>query len=588
MKPDPGLLTVVILTLNEERHLSGCLVSLALLGATVLVVDSGSTDATLAIARSSKAHVVQHRFAGYASQRQYALGLVRTRWTLFLDADERLTPQLGAEILGAIGRGDHYAGYWIPRANWFGRRRLRGGGWWPDRQLRLVRTERASMHAGREVHETIDLDGATADFTHPLVHLNYDTLAEFRDKQRRYARIRAEVDGEGDTRVPARRFVAAPIRELRRRFVELGGYRDRGLGLALASILAWYELRYWMWTASAARASDPVAQTLSLAEEDPTLDVSIIIVSYNVLDKLTDCLESLDAWKLNSALRAEVIVVDNASMDGTPAFLAERFPAVRVIAESRNLGFAAGCNIGLRQAAGKTIILLNPDTEVIGDAFDVLHRFLISNPGVGVVGPRLLYPDGTTQPSRRRFPNFLTGLLESTLAQDVWHNNAVLRRYYVADRSDDLVQDVDWLVGACLVTAREVLLSAGLLDERFFMFSEEVEWCHRIRRAGWRIVYQPEATVVHFEGASSGQDVPRRQVEFDTSKVMLFRLLYGGLSAELLRAYLLGTYALRIIVEGSKGLIGHKSALRWARVRLYWRGLRSGLRPGDQMSGSAR
>lgn len=586
--PETGSLTVVILTLNEERHLPGCLASIASLRTPVLVLDSGSIDATREIARVAGATVVQQPFVGYASQRQAALDLVRTRWTLFLDADERLTPELAAEISGVLGQVERYAGYWIPRANWFGTRLLRGGGWRPDRQLRLVRTERARMHPGREVHETIDLDGPAADLTYPLVHLNYDNLAEFRDKQRRYARIRAESDAAGATPPPARRFIAAPVREFRRRFIQLQGYRDGSLGLALALILAWYELRYWGWIASGTGASSSAMAASPLASEDPSVDVSIIIVSYNVREKLDACLRSIDAWKVSSSLHSEVIVVDNASTDGTAAFIAERFPAVRLIAEQSNRGFAAGCNIGLRRAVGRTLVLLNPDTELGGDAIDALHRFLTTNIDVGVVGPRLVYPDGSTQPSRRRFPGFLTGLLESTLIQDIWRDNAILRRYYVADRPDDETQDVDWLVGACLAVRREAILEAGLLDERFFMYSEEVEWCHRIKSAGWRVVYLPEATVVHHEGASSSQDVPKRQLDFDASKVMLFRRLHGNLIAELLRGYLLGTYALRIIVEGGKGLLGHKRALRRERVALYWRGLKSGLRPSGRVSEAER
>ncbi|HLI50332.1 MAG TPA: glycosyltransferase [Thermomicrobiaceae bacterium] len=576
--PEPDLLTVVVLTLNEERHLPGCLASIAGLKAPVLVIDSDSGDATVDIALAAGAKVERHDFGGYASQRQLALDLVRTRWTLFLDADERLTPELSAEILDVLSSGDRFAGYWIPRANWFGSRRLRGGGWWPDRQLRLVQTRRSAMHPDREVHETIDLGGPSADLTHPFIHLNYDSLTEFRDKQRRYTCIRADNDIGRIARPPARRYVSAPVRELWRRFVQLHGYRDGALGFELASILAWYELRYWGRVAAQASSASDVTPARRLPGVRDTIDISVIIVSFNVREKLAACLQSIDAWKVSSRFHAEVIVVDNASTDGTAAYIAERFPAVELFVLESNRGFAAGCNAGLLQSRGHTLVLLNPDTEVIDDALDSLHGFLGSNPGVAIVGPKLIYPDGSIQPSRRRFPGLVTGLVESTIVQDIWHDNAILRDYYVTDRPDDMAQDVDWLVGACLAVRREAIDDAGLLDERFFMYSEEVEWCYRMKRAGWRIAFLPEATVIHHEGASSRQDVPRRQLDFDTSKVLLFRTLHGNLAAELLRVYLLGTYAVRILIEGSKGLLGHKREVRRARVALYARGLRSSLR----------
>lgn len=588
----PLPLALVILTLNEERHLPACLESARDLAAHVLVLDSGSTDRTVELARAAGADVVTRRFDGYASQRQAALGLVSQPWVLFLDADERLTRALRREVRDAVcASPPEVAGYWIPRRNIMWGRELRGGGWSPDCQLRLLRPGRARYHAGREVHEIVDLDGEGRYLREPLVHLNYDSLAEFRAKQAGYARMRAHQLLRDGRRPRPRTYLGQPAREFWRRFVTLGGYRDGRTGLVLASLMAWYELRTWLWVGAAQRgdASDTTASPTPRSTKregaaetlpEPTLDVSVVVVSYNVRDLLMDCLASVEASLATSTFAGEVIVVDNGSTDGSAAAVRSRFPAVRVIEPGANLGFAGGSNVGIQAAGGGVIVLLNPDTTVTGDAIDTLARRVLVDPDVGIVGPRVVYPNGTTQPTRRRFPTLLTALLESTVVQDYWKDNRILRHYYVTDRADDEPQEVDWLVGACLAVRREAIGQVGLLDDRFFMYSEEVEWCHRLRAAGWRIVYCPRAIIVHHESASASQNLPRRQVDFDTSKVMLFERLYGRGTARVLRLYLLATYLLRAGIEGGKGIVGHKRRLRWERVALYLHAFRSGLRPG--------
>jgi hypothetical protein len=156
----------------------------------------------------------------------------------------------------------------------------------------------------------------------------------------------------------------------------------------------------------------------------------------------------------------------------------------------------------------------------------------------------------------------------------------MLRRYYVADTPDDLVQPVDWLVGAALMVRRAVYEELGGLDEGFFMYSEELDWCRRMAAAGWRVVYLPTATAIHHEGKSSEQVVAARHIYFQSSKVRYFRKHHGPLQAGLLRAFLLGTYLLQAASEGLKWLVGHKRPLRAARLRAYRQVLRSGLGPG--------
>ncbi|MCX7681430.1 MAG: glycosyltransferase family 2 protein [Anaerolineae bacterium] len=314
---------------------------------------------------------------------------------------------------------------------------------------------------------------------------------------------------------------------------------------------------------------------LSCAVASDMVDLSVIIVNWNVRALLRRCLHSVLYPQPKPGL--EVIVVDNGSTDGSAAMVRQEFPNVCLIANHDNRGFPAANNQGIAIARGRYILLLNPDTEVVGDALSTLVAFADAHPDVGVVGPQLLYPDGRVQPSRRRFPTLATAFFESTWLQP-YAPRRLLERYYVSDRPDDIPQDVDWVCGAALMARREAIAQVGLMDEGFFMYSEELDWCRRFKEAGWRVVYLPTAKVIHHEGKSSEQVLPARHVHFQTSKVRYFRKYHGALAAETLRLFLLGTYLWQIGVEGCKWLVGHKRPLRAQRIAAYRQVLVSGLR----------
>jgi N-acetylglucosaminyl-diphospho-decaprenol L-rhamnosyltransferase len=310
------------------------------------------------------------------------------------------------------------------------------------------------------------------------------------------------------------------------------------------------------------------------------VDLSIVVLSWNVCDLLRQCLNSVARDHPSSAdhppLTAEIIVVDNASSDGSVEMVRAEFPDVRLIVNPANRGYTGGNNDGISAATGRYVMILNPDTAVLDDALAAMVAYADAHSDVGLVGPQLLNPDGSVQSSRRRFPTLMTGLFESTWLQPL-APSGVLRRYYVLDQPDDTIQEVDWLFGACLLVRREVIQQVGALDEGFFMYSEEMDWCRRIRQAGWKIVYLPEAQVIHYGGKSSDQVAVQRHIYFQTSKVRYFRKHHGALTAGVLRAALLAMYAWQLALEAFKGALGHKRTLRRERVRAYWRVLRSGL-----------
>lgn len=240
-------LAAVILTHNESKHIADCIESVRFAD-FVLVFDSFSEDDTVDTARKSGAEVIQHTFENYASQRNAALDAVRGRadYVLFVDADERVTPALAAEIKGVIQAQSQVAGWRIPRHNYIFGRLTRGAGWYPDYQTRLLRVGSARYDPARQVHELVILDGAEGTLTEPLVHYNYEDIAHFHRKQRAYSAYDARVLYEQGIHPRPQNYILQPWRQFWWRLVTLRGYADGLHGLRLSLLMAWYELRKYV------------------------------------------------------------------------------------------------------------------------------------------------------------------------------------------------------------------------------------------------------------------------------------------------------------------------------------------------------
>lgn len=237
-------LAAVILTHNESAHIAGCIASLAGWVDCVVVWDDGSADGTQEIAHKLGAQVVHRPFDNFAAQRQAALDAVQAAWIFFIDADERATPALAAEIetvLAHVAAVDPaISGYWVARRNFIAGQETHGGGFYPDYQLRLLKRGAARYVPEREVHEIVALDGQAGYLTEPLLHYNYASWAQFHAKQRVYAAYEARILAARGIRPRPHNFILQPLREFRRRYFSLGGWRDGIHGLRLALWLAWY------------------------------------------------------------------------------------------------------------------------------------------------------------------------------------------------------------------------------------------------------------------------------------------------------------------------------------------------------------
>ena len=297
------------------------------------------------------------------------------------------------------------------------------------------------------------------------------------------------------------------------------------------------------------------------------MTISIVIVNWNVKNLLHNCLQSVFAGDIDSP--PEVIVVDNASTDGSAEMVRAEFPQVQLIASPENLGFSGGNNLGVSHATGDFIFLLNPDTTLANDTLRLLRDYLHQNPQVGVVAPQLLWPDGSVQSSRRRFPTPASMVWESTLLEQWFPRNRIARHYRFDEIPPTQIVSVDWAVGAALFFRREIWTQVGGLDETFFMYFEETDWCYRVANAGWQIHYLPAAKVVHYEGQSSGQVVSARAIRFNRSKIRYAEKHFGAKKTRAIRRFLRLTTAIQWATEAAKWLLGHKRTLRRKRMAAY-------------------
>lgn len=233
------------------------------------------------------------------------------------------------------------------------------------------------------------------------------------------------------------------------------------------------------------------------------VDLTIIIVNYKMLNKTLNCLDSICSsnW---SGITYEIILVDNDSGDNTQQVVKQKYPKVKFIQSKTNLGMGKGYNLGLRNAVGEYQLILNPDTIVEKDSLRTMITRFRQDSGIGMMGPKLLYPDNTLQYSCFRFPQLLTPFYRRTVIGKYMSNKVDL--FLMKDYNLDSELEVDWLMGSCLLTKKSVLDAVGLFDERFFMYFEDTDLCRRIKKANYKVVYYPKAIIHHHHSRASAKE----------------------------------------------------------------------------------
>ena len=300
--------------------------------------------------------------------------------------------------------------------------------------------------------------------------------------------------------------------------------------------------------------------------------ISIIIVSWNSKDYLASCLESI--LRVPLSIPHEIIVVDNNSSDGSPEMIQERYPHVKLIRNSANYGFAKANNIGLKTADGEFLYFINSDVDVMDGCMEKLFEFMLRNSDVGVSGPKIIGVDRKVQRSCMEFPT-LWNLFCRALALDVlFPSTKLFGGQLMTYWAHDSIRDVDVINGCFWVVRRKALSMVGPLDENFFIYAEDIDWCKRFHEAGWRVVFFPEAEAIHYGGASSANAPLSFYIEMQKANFRYWQKYHGKTSQffyisirMLHEALRLGGHAFDAIVRPSR------RALSTAKVRRSWAGL---------------
>jgi N-acetylglucosaminyl-diphospho-decaprenol L-rhamnosyltransferase len=290
----------------------------------------------------------------------------------------------------------------------------------------------------------------------------------------------------------------------------------------------------------------------------PLDDLGIVIVNWNTCALLRECLRTVFAS--TGEIRFRVVVVDNASDDGSAAMVAAEFPQAHLIAEQDNLGYPKGNNVGLRTLgyhdthvevdAPRYALLLNPDTELPSRALSDMVRFMDGRPDVGAAGPKLVLLDGSLDKAcRRSFPTPLLSAYHYLGLAKLFPHSRTFGRYNMTYLGEDVETEVDSVVGAYMQVRRDAIAQIGLLDETFFMYGEDLDWAFRIKSQGWKIIYHPAVTVKHVKRAASRQS-PRAQREFWRAMLIFYRKHYRATTPW----WLHGLVMTGLMVKGGRSL----------------------------------
>lgn len=255
-------------------------------------------------------------------------------------------------------------------------------------------------------------------------------------------------------------------------------------------------------------------------------DLSVIIVNYNVKGLLHKCLKAI--FEDKSRRRIEVLLIDNASSDKSVEMVKENFPQVKMVVNQRNLGFARGANQGIRQSQGGYVFLLNPDASVKADQLDKMIDFMEENKEIAVCGPMMTDEQGSLQYSCRRFPSYLTSISSSqSLLFRCFPGNPLSCNYLLTKDSHQEQMEVDWVSGSALLAKKDVLDKIGGLDEKFFMYVEDVDLCYRVKKDGWKVFYFPNAKVQHLIGSSTKKEKPKMIIQHHKSIYYFYQKHYA-------------------------------------------------------------
>lgn len=276
-------------------------------------------------------------------------------------------------------------------------------------------------------------------------------------------------------------------------------------------------------------------------------DISVIIVSYNTADMLRNCLNSISEQSEN--INLETIVIDNASKDGSPSMVKKEFPHVRLIENEENLGFAKANNEGIRKSHGRYIALVNSDVVILNSCLQKLVSFMDENPDIGMTGPKILNPDLTLQPQCRYFPTLWNNFSQSMAFNKLFPKSRLFSGPFMKYWPHDQIRQVDVLTGCFWFVREKAVQEVGLLDEDFFMYGEDIDWCKRFHKKGWKVVFFPDSEAIHFGGVSSKIAPIKYYLEMQKSDLLYWKKHRGQIGKISYCIILILRHFLRIVVR---------------------------------------
>lgn len=304
-------------------------------------------------------------------------------------------------------------------------------------------------------------------------------------------------------------------------------------------------------------------------------DVSVVIVNWNVCGLLKDCLASI--YEQSAGIAMEVIVVDNASSDGSVDMIQKEFPGAVLIALDQNIGFAGANNVGIARSHGRNLLLLNPDTIILDNAIGKSLKWLDANPDVGVMGCQVLEDEDTIQQTCFSFPSPLNLLLDVLGITSRFRNSILLGRSALGGWDRRSLRDVPVVSGMFMLVPRRAIDQVGPMDERFFVYAEEADWCRRFWAAGWRCVFAPIAQIVHRDGGgkSAKQTSAKMYVQLQKSILLYIHKYHGVLGWMLAWMIYVTSMGLRLVAHGIHTCIGgpdtarHQVVQSWAALKFH-------------------
>lgn len=303
------------------------------------------------------------------------------------------------------------------------------------------------------------------------------------------------------------------------------------------------------------------------------IDLSVSVVNTNNRDLLAQCLDSI--CRTIQRIRYEIWVVDNCSTDGSVEMVRTRFPQVEIIENAERLGYSASHNRALQHCQGRYVLVFNEDMLVLSGALETMVAFMDAHPDAGMVGCRLLNADGSLQPSCRTFPSLWIQLFRSLYLDKLFPGNRWTGANYMSYWGHDTVREVDVIKGCCMLVRHEVLEQVGLMDERFFIYYEETDWCYRTKQHGWKIYFTPDAEIIHYGEQTTRRQSARMTLIQRQSLLKYFRKHHGRAAAMIIRLLSIVETGLRVIYWSLNSLIRRREreSARY-KINLYWPTLR--------------